>query len=195
MKYLKFLLLVLPVICFSCGSEDEPLPTQDKLIGYWAITHIKTIEHLGGVHDTSDKDVPPHGIDSYIAEGNPRWDVLIFDEDFVTVRGDMPSRPKAKNYDETPEGQIEYMTDLEKWYNSIGELSDLYTCPVGTYTLKGNELVIGSLNMGTLHFTSNDEFTLDYKKTLGNNDYKRLTYTYSRIYSLNWDGVDSEFHN
>ena len=173
------------------------MTSKDKLIGYWAITHIKTIEHVGGVHNTSDKDVPPHGIDSYIAEGNPRWDVLIFDEDLVTVRGDMPSRPKARDYEniDTPEGQKEYMTDLDNWENCIGEYSDLSACPVGSYSIKGNELAIGSLNMGTINFTSNDEFTLDYKKSLGNNGYKRLIYTYSRIYSLNWDGVTSEIYN
>ena len=188
MKYLKFLLLILPLIVVSCGNnDDEPRPDKNKLVGYWAITHIKTIEHKGGVHNTTDKDVPPHGLDSYVSEYNYRYDVLIFDEEFVTVRGDMPSRPRYNDYDniETLDGQIEYMEDLQNWENSIAKYTDDFACPVGTYFIKDNDLIIGSLNMGTLYFISNNEFTLDYKKELDSNgDYRRLIYTYSRIYSL-----------
>lgn len=188
MKYLKLFLFIFPLFLFSCGNdEDKPLPTKNKLVGYWAITHIKTIKHIGGIHNTTDKDVPPHGVDSYAGEYDYRYDVLIFDEELVTVRGDMPSRPKYNEYNniETPEGQIEYMEDLERWNNSIAKYTDDFACPVGTYSIKDNYLIIGSLNMGTLNFISNDEFTLDYKKPLGNSgDYRRLIYTYTRIYSL-----------
>ena len=186
MKYLKLLLFVMPLFLISCGNDDEePLQTKNRLVGYWAITHIKTIEHKGGVHNTTDKVVPPHGVDSYAGEYNYRYDVLIFDEELVTVCGDMPNRPKYKDYEDTPEGQIEYAKDLNDWENSIARYTDDFTCPVGEYAVKGTDLIIGAINMGTLNFISNDEFTLDYKKELGSNgDYRRLIYTYSRIYSL-----------
>lgn len=187
MKYTSLLLLLLPFFFVACSDkEDEPKSNEDKLVGYWAITHIKTIEHIGDGHNTSDKVVPPHGLDAYASDANPRWDVLIFDEDFVTVRGDMPNRPKGNDYDlDTVDGQIEYNNDLERWYQSIGKYSDIETSPVGSYSIKGNDLIIGTLNMGIINFTSDNEFTLDYKKSLnGFGDYKRLIYTYSRIYSL-----------
>lgn len=186
MKFLNLLLFVLPLFFISCGNDnDEPLPNKNRLVGYWAITHIKTIEHIGGVHNTTDKDVPPHGVDSYVSEYNYRYDVLIFDEELVTVRGDMPNRPKQCEYEDTPDEMIEYIEALENWDNNIGKFTDDFSFPVGEYSIKNGDLIIGSLNMGTINFISNDEFTLDYKKTFNNNgDYKRLIYTYSRIYSL-----------
>lgn len=188
MKLLKLLLFVLPFFLISCGNDkDEPLSNKNKLVGYWAITHIKTIEHKGGSHATTDKDVPPHGVDGYAGEYNYRYDVLIFDEDLVTVRGDMPNRPKYNDYDniETPDGQTEYMNDLENWYDSIAKYTDQTESPVGIYAIKGNDLIIGSLNMGNINFFDDNEFTLDYKKNLNKNgDYRRLIYTYSRIFSL-----------
>lgn len=187
MKYTSILLLVLSFVIAGCSdNNDEPKPDENKLIGYWAITHTKIIEHNGEGHNTYDKDVPPHGIDSYINETNPRWDVLIFDEDFVTVRGDMPNRPKGSDYDlDTIEGQIEYNEDLEKWYNNIGKYTDNEGCSVGSYSVNGNKMFFGSLYMGLINFTSDNEFTLEYRKNLNNSgDYKRLIYTYTRIYSL-----------
>lgn len=185
----KFLfLLILPFLLVSCGSDnaDEPKTNEDKLFGYWAITHIKTIEHIGEGHNTFDKDVPPHGTDSYVSINNYRYDVLIFDEDYVTVRGDMPSKPHTTDYNiDTIDGQLQYENDLADWYNAIGSLTDALACPVGTYSIIGNNLFIGSLNMGVINFTSDNEFTLDYKKPLNKSgDYRRLIYTYTRIYSL-----------
>lgn len=106
MKYSSLLFVFLSLILAGCSdNSDEVASESDKLIGYWAITHIKTIEQIGDGHNNYDEDVPPHGLDSYVNESNPRWDVLIFDEDFVTVRGDMPNRPKGKDYNlDTPEG-------------------------------------------------------------------------------------------
>lgn len=187
MKYISAILLLCSIILVSCADKnDEPTTTESKLVGYWAITHIKTIEQTGGVHSTSDKDVPPHGLDSYATVENFRYDVLIFDEDFVTVRGDMPSMPKGYDYDlDTTDGQIEYNGDLNHWYNSIGQYTDQFACPVGTYHIKDDDLYIGSLNMGHLSFSSDNEFTLEYRKTFYNSsDYRRLIYTYTRIYSL-----------
>ena len=186
MKYTSLLLLLLSFFLVACSDkEDEPQSNEDKLVGYWAITHIQTIEHIGGIHNTNDKDVPAHGVDSYVTEENYRYDVLIFDEDFVTVRGDMPSRPKQSQYDDSLNGEIEYMTDLNDWENSIGDMTDKFACPVGKYSIKGTDLFIGSLDMGTIKFTSDNEFTLDYKKSVNNSsDYRRYIYTYTRIYSL-----------
>lgn len=187
MKYIYSIFIIFSLFFASCSDKnDEPTSMSNRLIGYWAITHIKTIEHIGDSHNTYDKVVPPHGLDAYASDDNLRWDVLIVDEDFVTVRGDMPNRPKGNDYDlDTVDGQIEYNNDLEKWYQSIGKYSDIETNPVGSYSIKGNDLIIGVLNMGTLNFTSENEFTLDYTKSLsGPGDYKRLIYTYSRIYSL-----------
>lgn len=187
MKYSSLLFVFLSLILAGCSdNSDEVASESDKLIGYWAITHIKTIEQIGDGHNNYDEDVPPHGLDSYVNESNPRWDVLIFDEDFVTVRGDMPNRPKGKDYNlDTPEGQLEYNNALDNWNESIRNYSDADGCPVGPYSISGNDLIIGSLNMGILKFTSNKEFTLDYRKPLNaSGDYKRLIYTYSRIYSL-----------
>ena len=107
MKYTSLLLLSLSFFLVACSDkEDEPQSNEDKLVGYWAITHIQTIEHIGGIHNTNDKDVPAHGVDSYVTEENYRYDVLIFDEDFVTVRGDMPSRPKQSQYDDSLNGEL-----------------------------------------------------------------------------------------
>lgn len=188
MKYIYYLFIILSLVFAGCSdNNDEPTAYKsNRFIGYWAITHIKTIEHIGDIHNTYDKVVPPHGLDAYPSDANPRWDVVIFDEDFVTVRGDMPNRPKDNDYDlDTVDGQIEYNNDLEKWYQSVGKYSDIETCPVGSYSIKGNELIIGTLNMGIINFTSENEFTIDYKKSLSDfGDYKRLIYTYSRISSL-----------
>jgi len=187
MKYISLLFIVFSLVFSSCSDKnDEPTSKSNKLIGYWAITHIKTIEHFDDSHNTFDKVVPPHGLDAYVSENNPRWDVLIFDEDFVTIRGDMPNRPKSNEYDlDTVDGQIEYSNDLDKWEQSIGKYSDVEASPVGLYSLRGNELIIGTLNMGILNFTSDNEFTLDFRKSIsGSENYIRLIYTYSRIYSL-----------
>ncbi len=187
MKKLQLLIIILlSVFLAGCSDKkDEPQPTANSLMGYWAITHIKTIEHTGGLHSTSDKDVPPHGVDSYATDVNYRYDVLIFDEDLVTVRGDMPNRPKHNDYEDSLEGLIQFQEELDSWYNSIGHYTDQFECPVGTYCIKNDDLIIGALNMGRLNFTSADEFTLDYKKSIGtSDDYKRSVYTYSRIYSL-----------
>lgn len=187
MRYISITLFILSLIVVGCSdNSEEPMAKENKLVGYWAITHIKEIEHAGGVHNTIDKVIPPHGIDSYVDDNNYRYDVLIFDEDMVTVRGDMPSCPKSTDYDlETVDGQIEYEMDFNEWHISIGEYTDEMACPVGKYSIKNNSLIIGSLNMGIINFVSDDEFTLDYKKSISNSgDYKRLIYTYTRIYSL-----------
>ena len=64
-------------------------------------------------------------------------------------------------------------------------MTDKFACPVGKYSIKGNDLIVGSLNMGTIKFTSDNEFSLDYKKSVNNSsDYRRYIYTYTRIYSL-----------
>lgn len=193
MKLLKLIpYITLSFIVFglqSCGggSEVSPKSIEDRLVGYWAITHIKTVEHKGGCHNTADMDVPPHGLDIHAGVENPRWDVLIFDEDYVTVRGDMPSCPKGHDYDRsTIDGLLQYENDLQEWYESIGSVTDYNACPVGSYHIKGNDLIIGSLNMGTIRFNSDNEFTLDYTRTRNNSgDYTRLIYIYTRIYSLN----------
>lgn len=189
MKYLFKLLIIFAVLLVGCSDNsdngDSPQSQTDKLVGYWAITRIKTIEHIGGLHNTVDLDVPPHGLDSYASEENYRYDVLIFDEEFVTVRGDMPSKPKQRDYADTSEGMIQYNYELNDWYNAIASYTDRFECPVGTYSVKSNALFIGSLNMGAIKFASNNEFTLDYTKTLSDQgDYRRLIYTYTRIYSL-----------
>lgn len=187
MKHLTSLFLLLPFIFAACTDNNEPqASTKDKIIGYWAVTHISEIEHIGGSHNTYDKDVPPEYLDNPSGDEIPRWNVLIFDEEFVTVRGDMPSCPKAKDYDtETTEGQLEYIIDWDNWNNAIGEYTDHNACPVGRYYIKDNALIIGTLEMGKINFVSDDMFTLDYKKNFtGSDDYRRLIYTYSRIYSL-----------
>lgn len=110
---------------------------------------------------------------------------MIFDEEFVTVRGDIPSKPKQRDYDDTLDGMIQYDYELNDWYNIIASYIDRFECPVGTYSVKSNDLFIGLLNMGAIKFTSNNEFTLDYTKSLSDQgDYRRLIYTYTRIYSL-----------
>lgn len=191
MKYSSCIIFLLSLFFASCSDKnDEPKSNEDNLIGYWAITHISTVEHVGGSHNTSDMDVYAHGTDSDAGNWgiNYRYDVLIFDEDFVTVRGDMPSCPKLMDYDETPDGQLKYVNDLDHWRNSIGSMTDQFACPVGTYSIKGNDLIIGSLNMGAIIFVSDNEFTLDYKKSLNDKgDYRRQIYTYSRIYSLTFN--------
>lgn len=187
MKYTHIILLLFTFVIAACSdNNDEPKSEDNKLVGYWAITHIKTIEHIGGNHSTSDKDVPPHALEGSPDGKNYRYDLLIFDEDFVTVRGDMPNMPKGSEYDlDTTEGQIEYIESLEKWRNSIGGMTDQLTCPVGKYSITDGNLIIGSLNMGRLSFVSDNDFTLDYKKPLNpTGDYRRSIYTYSRIYSL-----------
>lgn len=132
MKYTSILLLVLSFVIAGCSdNNNEPKLDENKLIGYWAITHTKIIEHSGEGHNTYDKDIPPHGLDSYAGESNPRWDVLIFDEEFVTVRGDMPNRPKRLDYNDNLDGECEYMNDMEEWSNSIGKYTDYEPCPVG----------------------------------------------------------------
>jgi len=189
-KLLSFLLISFIVLGFqSCGdyNEDEPKFDKNKLVGYWAITHIKQIKHFGDSHDTSDEEVLPHGIDSYASEEQPRWDILIFDEDYVTIRGDMPNRPKRINYGESLEAEVQYLTDLEAWYGNVGSSTDSNGCPVGLYSVKEGDLIIGSHNMGNLDFISDNQFTLDYKKSLNDGgDYQRLIYTYTRIYTLNF---------
>lgn len=98
----------------------------------------------------------------------------------------MPNRPKGSDYDlDTPAGQIEYNEDLGNWCYSIGKYTDNDGCPVGSYSISGNKLIFGGMNMGVINFISDNEFTLEYKKTINNSgDYKRLIYTYTRIYSL-----------
>ena len=91
---------------------------------------------------------------------------MIFDEEFVTVRGDIPSKPKQRDYDDTLDGMIQYDYELNDWYNIIASYIDRFECPVGTYSVKSNDLFIGLLNMGAIKFTSNNEFTLDYTKSL-----------------------------
>lgn len=135
--------LLLSVIFVSCADkkdEDEPQPVVNSLIGYWAITHIKTIEHTGKHHSTIDQDVPPHGVDSYATDVNYRYDVLIFDEDLVTVRGDMPNRPKHNDYQDSLDGEIQFQEELECWYKSIGHYTDQFECPVGSYSIKSTFL-------------------------------------------------------
>lgn len=194
MKYHAILLPFLSFFLVACSDkENEPKSNEDKLMGYWAITHIQTIEHIGSIHNTNDKDVPAHGFDSYHTGENYRYDVLIFDEDYVTIRGDMPSRPRQIDYDNySMDGLIKYMSDLDNWHNSIGEMTDKFACPVGTYSINGNDLIIGSLNMGTIKFISDNEFTLDYKKSINNSsDYRRYIYAHQLPYVRNSKIQDS----
>ena len=187
MKYTHILFLLLILLIAGCSdNKDEPKSDENKLMGYWAISHIKTIEHIGGNHSTNDKDVPPHTLEGSPDGENYRYDVLIFDEDFVTVRGDMPNKPKGTDFDlDITDGQIEYNESLDNWNNSIGGMTDQLACPVGKYSIKDDNLIIGSLNMGRISFVSDNEFTLDYKKSLNHtDDYRRSIYTYSRIYTL-----------
>lgn len=171
----------------SCSDKnEEPESEQDKLVGYWALSHIKTIEQIGDSYETTEKDVPPTYLEDSPSSENPRWNVLIFTDYFVTVRSDMPNCPKFEDYNqETPDGQLNYIKDREDWFNNVGSNTDQYGWPIGTYSIKQHDLIIGSLNMGAISFASDNEFTLDYKHTLGNNgDYKRAIYTFTRIYSL-----------
>lgn len=185
-KYLKLLIAILIPLLSGCREDkDEPTFSCKDLVGCWAITHINRIVHTGNSHQTYDREIPPHGVDSYAGDINYRYDVLIFDENYVTVRGDMPNRPKGTDYDlNTPDGQIKYIYDLNEWYNRIASYTDQLDCPVGTYSLHGSDLIIGSLNMGQIKFISPLQFTLDYKREIDNGDYERSTYTYSRISSL-----------
>lgn len=186
MKYISLLFTFLPFFLISCSdSKDESKSQEEMLVGYWAITHTQTIEHVGGGHNTIDKDVPAHGLDSYTGEENYRWDVLIFDDDFVTVRGDMPSKPKSSQFDlNTPEGQMEYLNALENWETGIGDITDQTASPVGKYSINSGNLIIGSLNMGHINFITDNEFTLEYRYVISNTDYIQYVYTYSRIFSL-----------
>lgn len=189
MKYSSIILICPSFFIAGCSeNNDEPKPNEKRIIGYWAITHTQTIEHINGSHSTHDKDVPPHGMEGAASDeaAKSRYDVLIFNEDMVTVRGDMPSRPHITDYDaETADGQLEFQIALQNWENNIGQNTDQLACPVGKYNIIEGNLFIGSLNMGRLNFSSDNEFTLDYKKTFNNpNDYKTLIYTYTRIYSL-----------
>lgn len=183
MRYAPILFVILSLLFWGCSEQDAPKSREEQLIGYWTLTNIKTIEQVGESHQTSNTNVPPSMLEDGAGDDNTRWNVLIFDEDFVTVRGDMPSRPKYEDYDQTtPEGQLSYISDREEWLNSIGTQTDQFACPVGTYAIKGHDLIVGGLNMGVITFISDDMFTLDYKKAIGNNgDYRRSIYTYSRI--------------
>lgn len=189
MKNINFILfsIFLPWLLFSCSSDknDQPKSIEENIIGYWALTHISTIEHSGNIHQTSDLDIPPHEEDGEPGYGI-RYDVLIFDEEYVTVRGELPSIPRAKDYDlNSIEGQIAFESDLEKWYDSLGLMADLYGFPVGKYLIRGNELIINSINQGAIKFISDNKFSLEYKHPLDNpGDYIIYTYTYTRIYSL-----------
>jgi hypothetical protein len=40
MKITKLLLLSIAVILFSCGEDDEPMPTSQAMVGSWAITSV-----------------------------------------------------------------------------------------------------------------------------------------------------------
>lgn len=187
LKLLTFFILLFGVFALpSCGDEnDGPAQEKNNLVGYWAISHVKVIEHTAQGHDTYDKSVPPTYLDSYAGDEQPRWNVLIFDEEFVTVRGDMPNRPKRSEYDDDINGDLNYYIDLEDWDDAVGSITDSSGCPVGKYAFKNNRLTVGSLDMGAITFSSNDEFTLDYTKSIGDSgDYRRLVYTYTRIYSL-----------
>src|SRR5687767_5334045 len=41
MKIAKLLLLSISVILFSCGEDDEPMPTSQAMVGSWAITAVE----------------------------------------------------------------------------------------------------------------------------------------------------------
>ena len=183
-------LSILSITMFSCNSdnEDEPKPSENLLQGYWALTHIKTITHIDGSHETSDQVIKPHSADDWV-EGHPydqRFDVLLFDSDYVTWRGaNLPSTPSFKDFDlNTPEGQMEYYEAIDKWYNDAFILEDQFGFPVGYYKINDGKLFFGSVNMGSIHFYSKDTFTLEYKMDLGKGNYRLLTYTFSRIYNL-----------
>ena len=38
----------------------------------------------------------------------------------------MPSRPKQSQYDDSLNGEMEYMTDLNDWENSICDMTDKF---------------------------------------------------------------------
>ncbi|MDE5800980.1 MAG: hypothetical protein K2H74_08175 [Paramuribaculum sp.] len=183
MKNRFIFLYIISLLFISCSDDvDDSKSDKDTLIGYWALTQIKTIEHIGNTHNTFDTEIPPH---SWIYPSNLRADILIFDEEMATVRCDMPNRPKLRDYDENIEGERNYAIDLESWENSIGRYTDEGSFPVGSYSIISKNLYIGTLNMGHLNFTSDNEFTLDYTIPAPNSiDYKRLIYTFTRIYSL-----------
>jgi len=188
MKLIKYIFPFLAALAlFACGDDkDEPQSDKNSLVGYWALSHIKSITQSSGNHITDDMDIQPSYLESVAGfKESPRWNVLIFDEDFVTVRGQMPNSPMRSDYDDSIDGEVKYLTDFEQWNESIGTMTDEYVCPVGSYSIKNNDLIIGSLNMGKISFVTNDEFTLDYKKSIDNSDdYQRLIFTYTRIYSL-----------
>lgn len=187
MKILKYIPIILISLVFiACGDDkDEPIANHNSLVGYWALSHIKTIDHTANGHTTSDQNVPPQYLDSYAGANSPRWNVLIFDEDYVTIRGAMPNTPRPSDYEDSIDGERQYLIDLENWKESIGSLTDENACPVGFYSIKNNNLIVGSLDMGKIFFTSDNEFTLDYKKqSPESEDYTRLIFTYTRIYSL-----------
>ena len=193
MKFSVFNIIIcslFSITLLSCNSdnEDEPKPSENLLQGYWALTHIKTIIHNDGSHETSDQVIKPHNANDWV-EGHPyhqRFDVLLFDSDYVTWRGSsLPSTPRMKDFDvDTPEGQLEYYDAVDKWYTDAFFLEDQFGFPVGNYKIKDDKLIFGSVNMGTIHFESKDIFTLEYKMDLGKDNYRFLTYTYSRIYNL-----------
>ena len=188
--YTSLCAVLFSLVLSSCsGKCDEPGYDADTLVGYWAITHVNVIEHFGSVHSTYDQDVPPHGIISHISDDKLRWDILIFDESYVTIRGDMPNRPKQKDYDDTPQGMIDYQSDMDNWCNRIDEYTDERGCPVGNYRIIGDYLVFGIHYMGEIKFLTENEFTLKSELILNaKGDYRRSTYTYKRIYSLQTDG-------
>lgn len=177
--------ILIPLIFSGCGNEDTPQPQEANLTGYWALSHIEIVNHDEGLHATTSKDIPLH-INLDDIEEKVLWDVLIFDGNFATVRGDMPNRPKEYDYDlYTPDGQIAFINAWHEWHDKVGSSTDQYACPVGTYSIKGSDLIIGSLNMGRIVFLQDDAFSLEYKKIFDSKDKYRLsTYTYKRIYSL-----------
>lgn len=148
-----FICSLFSITLLSCNSdnEDEPKLSENLLKGYWCLTHIKTITHIDSFHETSDQVIKPHNADDWI-EGHPyhqRFDVLLFDSDYVTWRGSsLPSTPLLKDFDlDTPKGQQEYFDAVDKWYNEAFYLYDQFGFPVGNYKIKDDKLIFGSVNM------------------------------------------------
>jgi hypothetical protein len=58
MKIANLFLFSLAVLLFSCGKDDDPVPTADGLIGVWTVTAMEyggsTITTVSGIKITAD---------------------------------------------------------------------------------------------------------------------------------------------
>lgn len=121
MKYLKLLLLVLPFICFSCGSEDEPEPNLFSL----AVQLDGEGKIALGSHDC-DVEIPSNAqtvklsligdFDYFnISAGYPSWMTVTSTEKTILV--DIP----ANESNENRSGKI-YFTVFKGNSHNVGSL-------------------------------------------------------------------------